>query len=272
MVPAALKYLALLSLCLLLNLFNPYLSHALEVEAITKPSQDISLSFIQHGKIHEVMVRKGDYVESGDLLVSLEAQEKMIQYQQLTARANEMTVINIAQAELLQKEKDLQQMQKAKGNGAVTDWEVDHARLAVETAMLEVKLAKFEHAQDHLRLQELKTVLNNLHIRSPIQGVVEEVTIEKGESVQALFPVIRVVNIEDLSVDIAVPVSKTKSLVLNQKAVLKFADENQVEGRIDNIASVIDSAANTLRIGVIAPNPDNRPAGERVTVSFPDVE
>ena len=102
--------------------------------------------------------------------------------------------------------------------------------------------------------------------------MVEEVTIEKGESVQALFPVIRVVNIEDLSVDIAVPVSKAKSLVLSQKAVLKFTDENQVEGKIDNIASVIDSAANTLRIGVIAPNPDNRPAGERVTVSFPDVE
>ena len=272
MVPAALKRLAVLSPSLLLFLFIPSLSHALDVEAITKPRADISLSFVQHGKVDKVMVREGDHVAAGDLLASLEGQVEMVQYQLLTARANDTTIIKIGQAELLQKKEDLQQMEKAYRNGAVTDWEVDHARLAVETALLEVKLAEFEHAQDQLKHKEFKTALNNLHIRSPIQGIAEEVKIEKGESVQALATVIRIVDIEDLLIDIAVPVSRAKSLGVNQNAVIKFADEKEVQGKIDNIASVADSAANTLRISVIASNPGNRPAGERVTVSFPDAE
>jgi len=273
MAPGPLKHLAILSLSLLLLLFmSPHLSHALEIEAITKPSADISLSFVQHGKVHEVTVREGDHVAAGDPLASLEGQVEMVQYQLLTAKANDTTIIKIGQAELLQKEKDLQKMKEAQRNGAVTDWEVDHARLTAETALLELKLAEFEHAQDQLKHKEFKTALNNLHIRSPIKGIVEEVKIEKGESVQALAPVIRIVNIDNLLIDIAVPVSKAESLALNQKAEIKFADEKQVVGEIDNIASVADSAANTLRISVIAPNPGNRPAGERVTVAFPDAE
>jgi RND family efflux transporter MFP subunit len=272
MVPAVLKRLAVLSPSLLLFLFMPHLSHGLDVEAITKPSADISLSFVQHGKVDKVMVREGDHVAAGDLLASLEGQVEMVQYQLLTAKAKDTTIIKIGQAELLQKKEDLQQMEKAYRNGAVTDWEVDHARLAAETALLEVKLAEFEHAQDQLKHKEFKTALNNLHIRSPIQGIAEEVKIEKGESVQALAPVIRIVDIENLLIDIAVPVSRAKSLGVNQNAVIKFADEKEVQGKIDNIASVADSAANTLRISVITPNPGNRPAGERVTVSFPDAE
>ena len=190
----------------------------------------------------------------------------------LTAKANDTTIIKIAKAELLQKEKDLQKMKEAQRNGAVTDWEVDHARLTAETALLERKLAEFEHAQDQLKQKEFKTALNNLHIRSPIKGIVEEVKTEEGESIQALAPVFRIVNNEELQTDIAVPVSKAKLLALNGTATIKFADESMVQGKIDTIASVADSAANTLRISVIAPNPDNRPAGERVIVSFPDTE
>jgi RND family efflux transporter MFP subunit len=272
MVPATLKRLTVLIPGLLFLLCMPNLSHALDVEAITKPSADISLSFVQHGKVDKVTIREGGHVSVGDLLASLEGQVEMVQYQLLAAKANDTTIIKIGQAELLQKKEDLLKMEEAYRNGAVTDWEVDHARLGVETALLEVELAEFEHAQDQLKHKEFKTALNNLHIRSPVKGIVEEVKIEKGESIQALAPIIRIVDIEDLLIDIAVPLSRAKSLGVNQKAVIKFADGEEVQGKIDHIASVADSAANTLRINVLAPNPGKRPAGERVTVSFPDAE
>ncbi len=272
MVPAPFKNLAIFSLPLLFILFIPHLSHGLDVEAITKPSADISLSFVQHGKVDKLTVSEGHHVSVGDLLASLEGQVEMVQYQLLTAKANDTTIIKIGQAEFLQKREDLLKMEEAHRNGAVTDWEVDHARLAAETALLEVKLAEFEHAQDQLKHKEFKTALNNLHIRSPVNGIVEEVKIEKGESIQALAPVIRIVDINELLIDIAVPVSNAKSLAVTQQAVIKFADGEEVQGKIDHIASVADSAANTLRISVIAANPGKRPAGERVTVSFPDVE
>jgi len=271
MVPAPLKNLTLFSI-LLLVLFIPNFSYGIEFEAITKPSQDISLSFVQHGKIDEIKVQEGDRVAAGDLLVSLEGQVEMIQFKLLEARANNSTFIKIATAGLFQKKAYLKKMEEAQRNGAVTDWEVDHARLEAETAQLEVKLAEFEHTQDQLKHEEFKSALKNLHIRSPIKGIVEEVKIKKRESVQALAPVIRIVDIETLLIDIAVPVTKAKKLSVNQEAEVKFADETQVQGKIDNIAYVADSAANTLRVRLIAPNPGSRPAGERVTVVFQNGE
>ncbi len=271
MVPAAFKDKSVLWAFLFLLLI-PNLSHGLEFDAITKPSADVSLSFVQHGKVDKVAIREGDRVEAGDLLASLEGQVEMIKFKLLSARANNTTFIDIARAEHLQKKEDLQKMQRAQRNGAVTDWEVNHARLEAETAMLEVKLAEFEHQQDQLKHKEFQTAMNNLHIRSPIKGIVQEVKIEKGEAIQALAPAIRVVDIGSFLIDIAVPVYKAKSLSVDQEAEIRFVDEVKVKGKIDNIAAVADSAANTLRISVKAPNPDVRPAGERVTVFFQNGE
>lgn len=250
----------------------PCIALSEEIEAITRPSADIELSFVQPGKIHEINVTEGAMVKEGDLLMRQEDTVEMTQYRILTARAKNTTRIEIAKVKLEQKENDFEKMQSAQKKGAVTDWELGHASLDLKTALLDLQLATFEHDQDILRQKEIKSILDNLHLKSPASGIVEESKVDKGESVKALSPVLRMVTINPLLIDAAVPVSEAKSLTTNQQVTVRYSDSVVSEGYIENISSVADAAAATLRVRIIVPNPGNRPAGERVAVNFSRVE
>jgi len=239
-----------------------------EIEAITRPSADIELSFVQPGKIHEIKVNEGAMVKSGDLLIRQDDTIEMIQYRILTAMAKNTTRIEIAKAKLEQKQKDYEKMTSAQKKGAVTAWEAEHARLDLEKALLDLQLAKFQHEQDILKQEQIKAVLDNLHLKSPANGIIEEITVDKGESVRALSAVIRMVTINPLLIDVAVPVSDAKSLTSDQQVIIRYADGTVAEGYVENVSSVADAAAATLRVRVKATNPTNRPAGERVSVNF----
>lgn len=243
---------------------------ALEIEAITRPSADIALSFVQSGKVRDVSVVTGDRVKPGQILAHLEDSVEMVQYEIYTRRAEDMTRIEMAAAELLQKEKDLERMEAAQKEGAVPDLEVEHARLARDTARLAAERARFEHEQDILKKKEIRAILDQLHLVSPISGVVERVDIEKGESLQALVPAVHVVSVDPLHLDVAVPLGPANMVKPGQMATVRSADGTEAAGRIEYISSVADAAANTLMVRVGVANPAHRPAGERVMVIFPD--
>jgi multidrug efflux pump subunit AcrA (membrane-fusion protein) len=76
-------------------IFFPIQSVALDIEAITKPSADIELSFIQPGKIHSLSVKEGDTVEKGDLLARQEDEIERIQFEILKAKAQNTTRIKL---------------------------------------------------------------------------------------------------------------------------------------------------------------------------------
>jgi RND family efflux transporter MFP subunit len=238
------------------------------IETITKPSADIELSFVQAGKILEITVQEGDQVKNGDTLARQEDEIELIQLKILTAKSNNTTPIKRAQTELAQQQKYLEKMTTAVKDGAVTQWEMENASFARDTARLSLKMAEFEHDQDLLQQQTIEEALRRLHLYSTLDGVVEEIRSEKGESVQALQTVMRIVNTDLIRVDVPVPVASAKDLVVQQNAQIIYADGEEVEGHIENISSVADAAANILNVKVQAANTTRRPAGERVTVSF----
>ncbi len=240
------------------------------IETITKPSADIELSFVQAGKILEITVHEGDQVKIGETLARQEDEIELIQLKILTAKSNNTTPIKRAQTELAQQQKYLEKISMAVKDGAVTQWELENASFARDTALLSLKMAEFEHDQDLLQQQTIEEALRRLHLNSTLNGIVEEIRSEEGESVQALQTVIRIVNTDLIRVDVPVPVARAKNLAVQQKAKIVYADGEEVVGHIENISSVADAAANILNVNVQATNATRRPAGERVTVSFID--
>jgi len=246
-----------------------------DFEAVSKPSADIILSFVKPGRISEVPIKEGDRVRIGALLAKQEDRLELIRVKMLEAQAADETKIKATEAELVQKKKNLAKLEEALQKGAATDWETDHARLDVETTRIALEKARLDHEQDIRRHQEASIEYDHLHLFSPIDGYVEEVEIEVGESVQAFDPVIRVVQIDPLRVDVPIPVPRANTLSKNQPAIVTFLPANAqngaqtVEGKVENIGAVAEAASNTLRVRINVPNPQKRPAGERVTVAFP---
>ena len=199
------------------------------ITAITIPSADITLSFLQPGRIDSIGVTEGDKVEA-DAIV-------MQQY-------------NAAETALLtQKRVDLKRLELAKERGATTELEVEHA-------LLEVKIAEIR--------------VDNMRLLSPIDGFVEKIDIEVGESVQALADAIRIVRIDPLWIDVHVPQDKAYTVKVGDTAIVEFPkpQEELSSGKVIFISRAADAASSTLRARIEVPNKSNRPAGECAHIVF----
>ena len=250
---------------------NTLSAHAEELQGITAPSADITLSFVLAGRLTDVLVKEGHVVKKDQLLARLYDEPERIQSQQLKMLSTDRTRILAAEAELAQKKVDLRKLELAKSKGAASDWEVEHLILNARIAELSLKTAILEQEQYRRRYDHSLSQLKRMRIVAPIAGVVENVSVETGESVGALGPVIRLVKNDSLWIDMPVPSAQAIDLAVGQNVWVSFPGSAAVEapnGRIINLSAVADAASDTLRVRIEVDNPLNRPAGERVAIEF----
>jgi len=238
--------------------------------AVTNPSADITLSFVQAGRIAEVFVKEGDSVEKAQVLVRLDDAVEQLRLVQIRAQAEDVSQIETAQASLEQKRVDLKRIEWAAEKGAATDLEVEHARLDVRIAGISLRVAQFENNQNRRKYEEAKVQLARMQLRSPVAGIVERVHVEVGESINGLAAVLRIVRIDPLWIDVHVPIAEAARLSHGQTASVAFTGTNPttLNGRTIFLSVVADSASATLRSRIELPNPSLRPAGEQVQVRY----
>jgi len=240
------------------------------IEAITAPSQDVTLSFVRPGHVGEIPVKEGDSVEAGQVLMQQDNEAELLQLEQMKAQADNDTRVRAAQAELEQKNLYLKRLQEAAGRGAATEMEVELAKLDVVIAELTLELANFGHEQDNKKYQEMKAEIDRMQLKSPISGKVEQIFVHKGESADAGQKAVRVVKTDTLWINVPVSLAEAEKLKLGQVAKVEFPGEEgkPVDGKIIYIAAVADAASNTLTVRAEVPNTEGRPAGEHVKISF----
>ncbi|KPK80689.1 MAG: hypothetical protein AMJ81_11570 [Phycisphaerae bacterium SM23_33] len=240
-------------------------------EAITAPSEDLSLAFVISGKIAAVLVEEGQKLAPGQPLVQLDDAVERVRLGLLKARAENTTPIKAAQLRLDRCSAILKKIEKAYAENASPERELEEARMNKAEAELSLEMSRFEHEQDEGKYTEARLALERMRLLSPAAGRVEQTLVKPGESVDALAPVIRIVRIDPLWIDVPVPLPRAGKLKPGQAALARFSDpqEAPVTGRILRIAAVADAASETLEVRVALPNPTGRPAGEHVTVCFP---
>lgn len=244
-------------------------------EASTKPCADVTLSFVQPGTIAKIFFKEGDIVQVGDILVRQDDSVEQIKLEQLKAESENETAITHADITLQQREIDLKRLEERPK--VTTKTEIEYAKLNFQTAELQLHIARLQHEQAQRKYLEAQKQIDRMTLKSPIDGRIEIIdtqkgkAVEKGESVNALEDVIRIVRIDPLWIDVHVPMAQTANLRNGGKAVIEFPEPEKKteEGRIIFIAAVGDAGSDTLTVRVQVPNKTNRPAQENVLVSFP---
>jgi RND family efflux transporter MFP subunit len=250
----------------------------LAVEAITKPSGDVKLAFVHPGLIGRVLVKEGQTVEAGQVLMEQDDKVEQVQLEQLEAQAEDLTKVDYARAQLDQKKVYLKRITEVDPN-ATTPTEVEMAQLDVKVAELSLQLAQFTHTQEERKYREFQAQIERMRLRSPIPGKVEQVSLKEGEAADALAPILRVVSIDPLWIDAPVELSQARGLAVGASAQVEFPPSApaggvssgpavSIDGKIIHIGAVAEAASNTLLVRVEAANPSARPAGERVEVTF----
>jgi len=262
--------LPLACLCALL-LAGPAVAGA-EVEAITEPRHDLSLGFTVPGQVGRVLVEPGEVVAEGDVLIELIDREEAAVKKLWKLRAEASVPLESAKAQHELAELEARRLKDLLERNAAAPFEYERARISAQVARLRVEEAAMEQKEAAIQLEQAEARHARFRLRAPTDGVVEELIVDEGETVEQLNPVLRLVTITPLRINADVETARTLDLAVGDPAWVTFQmpghEDRPVEGEIVHLASVADAASGTRLVRVEVPNEQDLPAGGVVTVYF----
>ena len=240
-------------------------------DCVMEAKSTIELQSAEDGILDRVLVKRGHRVKAREIVARLDSQQETLTTARARLRAEAETGINAAKAQNEFRRKEAERLEGLLSTDAIPEREYKTAlvesrlaEIAVETAVMEHDIAKLEYEQAQSRLERRS-------IRSPVDGVVVDVTMFPGEYVHEQATVMTIAEIDPLYVEVFMPVSQYETVQPGMAAIV--APELPIGGNYDAevavVDNVFDAASRTFRVRLVLPNADHAlPAGLRCTVRF----
>lgn len=241
------------------------------IKAVTRPSRDAIMGFSAATRVMELLVAGGQSVTRGQLLIRGDDAEDgiVVKLQELRARTDLPVLKAKKTAELAKLEYERYKEAQAKGSASPT--EVDRARVSWEGAEIDVGQAEVTQQQEVVQVDRLKARVDKLRIVAPFDGVVDQISVDVGQTVSESDKIVRVVNVNPLWIDVPVPTGKTLDLQPDSKCwvLMDLPGQSSVRlGKVIEVSAVADAASGTRRVRVALPNPGKTVAGVTAYVRF----
>jgi RND family efflux transporter MFP subunit len=220
------------------------------LDCLIEPSQVVTISLPLEGLVETVTVDRGDRVQQGQVLATLESSVE---------RAN-ITAARVRVA-----------MESAYKEGGVPLKELDEAETSKVLAEISLLEAQENRQLAEAELQRAEAALALRTVRSPIGGVVLQRLISPGEfSKQA--PLLKLAQLDPLYVEVIVPVTLLGKVVPGMLVLVTPEPPLSAiyTAQVKVVDPVIDAASGTFGIRLELKNPDyTLPAGLKCKVRFP---
>ncbi len=243
--------------------------------AFSRADKELVMGFTVRGIVAEVLVEETEVVEPGTPLIRLKDDLQYWTTEAHRIAAEDMTGIDDAVRGFELAEYDLKSMEAAAARDAASPREVVHTRSGFARAETAVRAAELSHQQAVAQYNREKARLEEMTIKSPIDGVVVRIQVDPGEVVEDLTPVVQIASLDPLRMEVAVPIQLGLKLKANMDAVVRWRDLNPnqpVDAKIKFVVPVADAASNQMIVRVEIDNPEKIPAGLHGYVSFPEAE
>jgi RND family efflux transporter MFP subunit len=260
------------ALLLVVVLFLPSKVNSAELEGLIEPYMVANLGSGARGIIETVEVDRGDFVQKGQVLATLQSGVEKATMELARTRAEIETTIRSKEAQLAFSDRKKKRYEELYKKETIPFGEMDEAETTRILAELELQEARDNKRIAELELQRAIEVLERMFIRSPIKGVVVERFLAPGEFVEEQ-PILKIAQIDPLNVEAIVPVEFFGSIQVGMQAEVQ--PEAPVGGvysaKVKIVDQVIDAASGTFGVRLELPNPDYKlPAGLKCKIIFPD--
>lgn len=136
------------------------------------PIDRVEIKSKASGRIDNIPVEEGDFVEKGELVCRLDQTDVQAEVDQ--AKAD----LEIAEAELKQAQNSFERQQKLYDKGLISEEAYDQAALALAQA-------KGKMVRARISLDQANTSLNETVVRAPIDGVILQKYVEEGQIISS---------------------------------------------------------------------------------------
>lgn len=210
-------------------------------ESLTLPGtleawEDLTLAAELPGMVKAIGLREGERVARGEVIARIDPE------------AQEAELIK-AEADLSLQKKNLTRLEQLLADRFVSQKEVDEARKALDVARAELHRAQID--------------LDKSILRSPVDGIVDQLLVDRGEYVTPGTPVAVVVQVDRLKALVEVPEKDIQYLKLGQPvqvvpASIGGPDGQALPGEVIHVAYKADPVTRTFVAKVAVDNPEGR--------------
>lgn len=240
-------------------------------DCVIDPSLVVKIGSPVGGLLAEVLVRRGDRVERGQILARLESDVEAA-----TVEFNRVRAIGTAELEAQEARLALAQSQLDRAltlfeRNAVSAREVDEREAEVAVGLTEVARARQHISLAKIEWTRSEKLLARRELRSPIDGLVIERRLSAAEYIHQEGHVATLARLDPLYVETFLPVALYDRMAPGMIAVVEPAPPfaGRFEAEVTVVDQVFDAASATFGLRLELPNPGGRiAAGLRCRVTF----
>jgi hypothetical protein len=234
-------------------------------KCFARPNKDAQMGFAVPGRVTEVLVRSGQRIHKGEILIRGDDAEDVIGLDLQKVRAVSKSTVDRAKAQAELARLDYEKTEAAAKGRAATPQELDRARLSFEAANADYETAKVDQAQQELAVSRLQARLDRSRILAPFDGIVDFVKVDPGQQTNENDKILRVVNVSPLWIDVPASTPETVSLRVGIGSTAWVLMEvggkaRLMEAKVIELAPTADASSRTRQVRLELANPD-RPDG-----------
>jgi HlyD family secretion protein len=240
------------------------------------------------GEIVALPVREGDAVKTGQVVVEIEKQQYLAARDQAKALLDQATInLERAKVERANAELTLTRSRQLLADGVVSQEALERAQLAAESAEIAERAQDESIRQARSAYERALDELARTTIRSPMDGIVTALNVEKGETAMMgtmnfSGSVLMVIgDLSELLAEVEVAESEVVQVALGQEATVKVdaLPDTPLGGKVVEIGSsgikTGDVVKFRVKVALAAPDPRVKPGMtakvEIRTATAPDV-
>ena len=242
------------------------------LDCMIEPHSVANVSTREEGVLEEILVKRGDVVRKGQVVARLESTLEALSLELANARAEMQGEMESRQATLDYLLRQRKRINELFEDSAISFNEKDKAETDVRLAETELQLALDNHSLMQIERARAAQRLELRSIRSPVDGVIVEILLVPGESVDdRAREIMTIAEVDPLNVEVILPANLFGSVRLGMEAEItplipggkiQFADVSVVD-------RTIDAASDTFGVQLQLENGNYEiPGGIRCNISF----
>jgi membrane fusion protein (multidrug efflux system) len=190
-----------------------------------EPEKQVDILAKTSGIVKDILVEEGDYVRSDAPLAKLDDEELLLELKEAKVRKEN--------AEMVYK----RSLETFKDN-IISEEDVEDKKLQFDTALVELERKHLEYKYTT--------------IESPIDGVIVDRSIEKGDNVKKDQMAFKVADFDPILARIYVPEKDLNKIEEGQttRIISEFLPEAEFKGRVKMVSPVVDPESGTVKVTI----------------------
>jgi RND family efflux transporter MFP subunit len=228
-----------------------------ELDCLIEPKRSVVVAASVIGVVDSIEVDRGDFVEAGQLLATLESSMEQAAVAMAKARAEGIAEIQSSKARLEFEKRRLERGNRLRQQNVLSIGELDELESGVIVAQANLLQSRENRVLYDLELQRAEAVLAMRSIRSPVDGVVVELILSGGEYADPP-QVMKIAQIDPLRVEVYAPVSLLGRIEVGSvgKVALEGPSRRSYTAPVVVVDGVVDAASGTFGVRLELPNED----------------